>query len=120
MKKENKKMPKRKMSLITKIFIGLFLGILVGYVLNILGGKEHNVINDYIFPFLAFIGNLFIRCIRMVVVPLVFFCIIDAAISLGDIKKLRTIGLKTIAFFLVSGMIAATIGLIVVNIIKPA
>ena len=119
MKKEKEKTPKRKMSLITKIFIGLFLGIFVGYCLNLLGGKEHVHINEYIFPFLAFVGNLFIRCIRMVVVPLVFFCIIDAAISLGDIKKLRTIGLKTICFFLASGMIAATIGLIVVNIIKP-
>ena len=87
------------MSLITKIFIGLFLGIFVGYCLNLLGGKEHVHINEYIFPFLAFVGNLFIRCIRMVVVPLVFFCIIDAAISLGDIKKLRTIGLKNDLLF---------------------
>jgi Na+/H+-dicarboxylate symporter len=119
MKKEDTKKTKKKISLIKKIFIGLFLGIIVGYGLNSLGGKEDLFINGYIFPFLTFIGDLFIRCIRMVVVPLVFFCIIDAAVSLGDIKKLRTIGLKTIAFFLVSGMIAATVGLIIVNIVKP-
>ena len=113
------KKQKQKMSLIKKIFIGLFLGMLVGYILNIMGGKEHLLVDGYIFPFLTFVGDLFIRCIRMVVVPLVFFCIIDAAISLGDIKKLRTVGLKTITFFLVSSMIAASIGLIVVNIVKP-
>lgn len=110
---------KKKLSLVKKIFIGLILGIIVGYILNFLGGTENAIINDYIFPFLSFVGNLFIRLIRMVVVPLVLFCIIDAAISLGDIKKLRTIGLKTIAFFLVSGMIAACIGLILVNIVQP-
>lgn len=110
---------KKKMSLVKKIFIGLIGGIIVGYILNFMGGTENAIINAYIFPFLQFVGNLFIRLIRMVVVPLVLFCIIDAAISLGDIKKLRTIGIKTIVFFLVSGGIAAGIGLILVNIFKP-
>ncbi len=110
---------KKKMSLVIKIFIGLFLGVVVGYVLNILGGENNAVIANYIFPFLQFVGDLFIRLIRMVVVPLVLFCIIDAALSLGDIKKLRTIGIKTIVFFLVSGMIAASIGLVIVNVMKP-
>ncbi len=114
---ENQK--RKKLSLVKKIFIGLILGIIVGYILNFLGGSENPTINNYIFPFLSFLGNLFIRLIRMVVVPLVLFCIIDAAISLGDIKKLRSIGLKTIGFFLASGMIAASIGLILVNIVQP-
>ncbi len=110
---------KKKMSLVKKIFIGLIGGIVVGYILNFLGGTENQFITTYIFPFLSFIGNLFIKLIRMVVVPLVLFCIIDAAVSLGDIKKLRTVGIKTIGFFLISGMIAAGIGLILVNIVKP-
>lgn len=110
---------RKKLSLVKKIFIGLILGIVFGYILNFMGGTQNAIINDYIFPFLSFVGNLFIRLIRMVVVPLVLFCIIDAAISLGDIKKLRTIGFKTIGFFLVSGMIAACIGLIMVNIFQP-
>ncbi|WP_337800151.1 cation:dicarboxylase symporter family transporter [Clostridium sp.] len=44
---------------------------------------------------------------------------IDAALSLGDIKKLRSIGIKTIIWFLATGAISATIGLILANIIKP-
>ena len=57
------------------------------------------IINGYVLPFFQFIGDLFIKLIKMIVVPLVFFCIIDAALSLGDIKKLRSIGIKTIIWF---------------------
>ena len=77
------------------------------------------LVNNYILPFLQFIGDLFIRLIKMIVVPLVFFCIIDAALSLGDIKKLRSIGIKTIIWFLVTGGISATVGLVLANLIQP-
>ena len=86
-KKEKKKQP-----LYVKIFIALFSGIAFGFILNFLGGVNNPIINNYILPFLQFIGDLFIRLIKMIVVPLVFFCIIDAALSLGDIKKLRSPG----------------------------
>lgn len=107
------------MPLYVKIFIALFGGILFGYILNFMGGVENAVINDYILPFFQFIGDLFIRLIKMIVVPLVFFCIIDAALSLGDIKKLRSVGVKTIVWFLATGMVSASIGLVLVNIIQP-
>lgn len=110
---------KKKMKLHVKIFIALFLGIATGYILNFMGGTNHPVINGYILPFLQFLGDFFIKAIKMVIVPLVFFSVTDAALSLGDIKKLRSIGLKTVAFFLGSSAVAATIGLIVANIIKP-
>ena len=107
------------MPLYVKIFIALFGGILFGYILNFMGGVENAVINDYILPFFQFIGDLFIRLIKMIVVPLVFFCIIDAALSLGDIKKLRSVGVKTIVWFLATGMVSASIALVLVNIIQP-
>ena len=112
-KKEKKKQP-----LYVKIFIALFSGIAFGFILNFLGGVNNPIINNYILPFLQFIGDLFIRLIKMIVVPLVFFCIIDAALSLGDIKKLRSIGIKTIIWFLVTGGISATVGLILANLIQ--
>lgn len=83
-----------------KIFIALFAGIIFGYILNFMGGVENPVINEYILPFLQFLGDFFIKLIKMIVVPLVFFCIIDAAAFAGDIKKLRSIGVKTILWFL--------------------
>ena len=110
---------KKGTPLYVKIFIALFAGIAFGYVLNFMGGVENEIINGYVLPFFQFIGDLFIKLIKMIVVPLVFFCIIDAALSLGDIKKLRSIGVKTILWFLATGGISATIGLILANIIKP-
>ena len=110
---------KKETPLYVKIFIALFAGIAFGYVLNFMGGVENEIINGYVLPFFQFIGDLFIKLIKMIVVPLVFFCIIDAALSLGDIKKLRSIVVKTIIWFLATGGISATIGLILANIIKP-
>ena len=110
---------KKGTPLYVKIFIALFAGIAFGYVLNFMGGVENEIINGYVLPFFQFIGDLFIKLIKMIVVPLVFFCIIDAALPLGDIKKLRSIGVKTIIWFLATGGISATIGLILANIIKP-
>ena len=102
-----------------RIFIALGIGIAFGYVLNMMGGTHNPVINGYILPFLQFLGNFFIKLIKMVVVPLVFFCIVDAALSLGDINKLKSVGVTTIIWFLVTGMISAMIGLFWVNLIQP-
>lgn len=110
---------RRKLKVHHKIFIGLFLGIIVGYILNLMGGINNQLINDRILPLFQFFGDLFIRLIRMIVVPLVFFSIIDAVVSLGDPKKLRGIGIKTIVFFLAGGLIAVSIGLLLANIIQP-
>ncbi|MBS5520514.1 MAG: dicarboxylate/amino acid:cation symporter [Acidaminococcus intestini] len=109
----------KKMALHVKIFIALFLGIGFGYVLNFMGGVNNPIINSYVLPFLQFLGDLFLKSIKMVVVPLVFFSIVDAALSLGDLKKLKSIGIKTVIFFLGSSAIAATIGLIYANLIQP-
>ncbi|MCI6152643.1 MAG: dicarboxylate/amino acid:cation symporter [Fusobacterium perfoetens] len=112
--KDSKKIP-----LHIKIFIALFLGIGTGYILNFMGGVNNPMINDHILPFLQFLGDFFIKAIKMVIVPLVFFSVTDAALSLGDIKRLRSVGLKTVVFFLGTSGLAATIGLILANIIQP-
>jgi Na+/H+-dicarboxylate symporter len=117
--KGEEKMSKRKFKLHHKIFMGLFLGVVFGYILNGMGGVDNPLVNDRILPFLQFLGDFFLKSIRMLVVPLVLFSIMDGVLSLGDVKKLRNIGLKTILFFLGSAMIAVTIGLILGNIIKP-
>lgn len=109
----------KKLPLHIKIFIALFLGIFTGYVLNFMGGTENPIINNHILPFLQFLGDFFIKAIKMVIVPLVFFSVTDAALSLGDIKKLRNVGLKTVVFFLGTSAIAASVGLVLANIIKP-
>ncbi len=101
-----------------KIFIGLFLGIGVGMVLSFMGGPDNPTIAK-LMEFFVFLGNLFIRLIRMVIVPLVFFSITSGVINLGDINRLRKLGVRTIGLFLFTSAFSVSIGLLIANIIKP-
>lgn len=101
-----------KMKLTTKILIGLGLGIIAG----LLVGKTHlDFINTWIKPF----GTLFIRLIQMCIVPLVLSTLVVGASSMGDVRKLGRVGVKTIVFFLVTSGIAIFIGLFLANTMKP-
>lgn len=93
--------------LYTKILAGLLLGIPVGLLLG-----AHA---EYVEP----LGTLFIRLIRMIVVPLVFASLFVGTASLGDIRKLGRIGVKTILYYLCTTAIAITIGLALGNTFKP-
>ena len=97
----------KKVPLHMKIFIGLFLGIVVGLIF---GPKARSI---------EFIGTIFIRLITMLVVPLIFFSLSLGTASLGDIKKLGRIGLKTIIYFTLTTAIAIVIGLAAANLLKP-
>lgn len=110
-------MKKRKLKLVHKIFIGLFLGILFGGILSKIG-NEHNIVVK-IMPWLSLLGDLFLRLIRMVVVPLVLFSIISGIANLTELKKLRSIGIKTLVFFMLTGFLAIGTGIILAQIFKP-
>ena len=97
----------RKVPLHTKIFIGLFLGIVAGLIF---GPKAKSI---------EFIGTIFIRLITMLVVPLIFFSLSLGTASLGDIKKLGRIGLKAFFYFTLTTAIAIVIGLMAANLLKP-
>jgi len=96
-----------KAPLHTKILIGLLVGIPAGLIL----GPRAAVIKP--------IGDIFIRLIWMIVVPLVFASIFVGTASLGDLRKLGRIGAKTIMYYFVTTAIAITIGLLIANIAKP-
>jgi Na+/H+-dicarboxylate symporter len=93
--------------LYTKIFMGLALGLLFG----VFAGEAANIF----YP----MGQVFIRLIKMIVIPLVFASVFVGTASLGDPKKLGRIGGKTIGFYILSTAIAIIIGLTTANIIKP-
>lgn len=101
----------KSMKLTTKILIGLIAGIVVGLLL----GGNPDVANNYIKPF----GTLFLRMIKMIIVPLVLSSLVVGTASMGDVKKLGRIGGKTIAYYLITTAIAVTIGLILGNLIDP-
>ena len=97
------------------ILIALFLGLVVGLTLNLVAPSIFEPLNQYVFnP----IGQLFIRLIKMLVVPVVFISIVLGA-GLGDPKQLGRIGLKSISFFLVTTAVAISIAVTFALIIKP-
>ena len=100
------------MNLSTKILIGLILGVIVGLV----GGAG---MIPFAKAWIAPLGTLFINLIKMIIVPVVLASIVVGAASLGDIKKLGRVGLKTLAFYLVTTGIAVTLGIILGAIINP-
>lgn len=99
------------MKLTTKILLGLVAGIVFGLLL---GGMPH-IADSYIAP----LGALFLNLVRMLIIPLVFSSIIVGTASMNDIKKIGRIGGKTIAFYMGTTAIAATIGIFMANLIKP-
>lgn len=103
-------MKKLKLGLAWQIVIGLILGIAVGAVFY---G------NPNIEGFLQPIGDIFIRLIKMIVVPIVVATLIVGVAGVGDIKKLGKLGGKTILYFEVITTIAIIVGLLAANIVQP-
>ncbi len=95
------------MKLYHKILIGLVLGIIAGLIL---GEKA-----EYLKP----IGDIFIRCLRLIVVPLILATLITGVVSTGDIKNLGKTGISTLVYFMVTTTLAVCIGLIIANIFQP-
>ena len=104
------KTEKKKLSLATQIFIALVLGIIAGICFT--GNASFAV--TYIKPF----GTIFLNLIKWVVCPLVFFSIMAGVISMKDIRKVGSIGVKTIVYYLCTTALAITIGLILANAFK--
>ncbi|MGA5690862.1 cation:dicarboxylate symporter family transporter [Cytobacillus pseudoceanisediminis] len=103
-------MKKIKLSLATQIFIGLILGIAVG---GIFYGSE--TAQSVLQPF----GDLFIRLIKMIVVPIVLSTIIVAIAGVGDLKAVGKLGGKSLTYFIGMTLVAIVVGLIAGNVIQP-
>ncbi|MDF2547764.1 MAG: sodium:dicarboxylate symporter [Anaerosolibacter sp.] len=108
----------KKMSLTTKIFIGLIVGLIIGLILNQMGPSDFRdkfLVNGLF----TLVGNVFLNSINMVVVPLVFVSIANGAASITDIRKLGRVGSKTILFYLVTTAVAITIAMVLSIVVKP-
>jgi Na+/H+-dicarboxylate symporter len=102
-----------KLALHWKIIIGLTLGVSWGLFANYAGLIKFTT--DWIAPF----GTIFINLLKLIAVPLVVTSLIVGVSSLKDISRLSRMGSKTIFIYIITTVIAITIGLTVVNIIKP-
>ena len=101
---------KKKLSLTAWIAIGLVLGIVAGLAFQ---GNPH-IATDYIKPF----GTIYLNLIKMVVVPVVLLSIMQGIVSLQDVRKVGSIGIKTVAFYLCTTAIAVTLGLVFANLLN--
>jgi DAACS family dicarboxylate/amino acid:cation (Na+ or H+) symporter len=107
------------MKLHNKILIGLVVGAVVGGLANWQLGTTNPTV-EWINSYIAIpVGQIFLRMLFMVVMPLVFASIALGVAGLGDIRKVGRVGGKAIGYFLGTTALAATLGLIVVNLSRP-
>ncbi len=106
------------MKLHNKILLGLVLGAACGVGAHFaakdagwLAWFNNNVANP--------VGQVFLRMLLMVVVPLVFASITLGVAGLGDLRRVGRVGVRTISYFLLSTTISATLGLTLVNLVQP-
>ncbi|WP_093231152.1 glutamate/aspartate:proton symporter GltP [Thermoflavimicrobium dichotomicum] len=102
---------KKKLGLAWQILIGLVLGIMVGYFLR----EYPKIASDYLKP----IGDVFIRLIKMIVIPIVVSSLVVGVAGTGDIKRLGRLGGKTILYFEIITTVALVVGLLLANVFQP-
>ena len=101
---------KKKLPLATQIFIALILGIIVGLLMQ----NHADFADSYIKP----IGTIFLNLLKFIVVPIVLFSIMSGIISISDIRKVGSIGIKTIVYYMCTTAVAIVIGLVGGNLFK--
>lgn len=106
---------KKKLGLPAWIFIGMVAGILVGLLFALIkGGPEFTT--EWIKP----VGTIYVNLLKFLVVPVVLFSIASGVISLKDLKRVGSVGLRTFIYYMCTTAIAVVIGLVIVNIFKGA
>lgn len=97
----------KKIALWKKILVGVIIGLIIGFV--------SPAAADFISP----LGDIFLRMLKMLIVPLVFFSITSGICKMGDIKQLRTVGIRYVLWIIVSAIIAAICGVVAGLIVQP-
>jgi Na+/H+-dicarboxylate symporter len=103
----------KRIPLYGKILIGMALGMIWGLSADGLGLIEFT--NNWIKPW----GTIFINGLKLIAIPLIIFSLIDGISNLSDVSKLSRIGGRTIGLYLATTVVAVTVGLVLVNVIKP-
>ena len=104
----------RKISLAKKIFIALILGCVCGIIFNLVPKNF-----DILLEIINLIGQIFTNLIKSMVVPLVFVSIALGIASIGDLKKLGSVGSKIIAFYFGTTALAVSFAIFFAKLINP-
>lgn len=91
----------------TQILIAIIAGILAGLALH--ENASH----------LKILGDIFISLLKMIIVPLIMASMVTGIVSIGNIRKLGRIGIRTFAYYMATTLLAVTVGLVLVNLLKP-
>lgn len=103
----------KKLPLYTLIFTGMLVGAVMGVLSVVFDWGEF--VTDWVKPF----GTIFINLLKLIAIPLIIVSLVSGVSNLRDITKLSRIGGKTLSFYLITTVIAITVGLIAVNSIQP-
>lgn len=103
----------KKLALHWQIIIGMALGVAYGIIGTSMGWVDFT--SDWIKPW----GTIFINMLKMIAVPLVLFSLINGVASLKDLSALSRMGTKAIVLYISTTLLAVSLGLVVVNVIKP-
>ncbi|MFI3248865.1 MAG: dicarboxylate/amino acid:cation symporter [Rikenellaceae bacterium] len=96
-----------------KILLGMLLGVVIG-ILAVSFGFD-GIIKNWVEPF----GEIFIRLLKLIAIPLVLLSLIKGIGSLQDVSKLATIGVRTIGLYVISTVVAIVLGVVLVSVIRP-
>ena len=104
----------KKLALHWKILLGMLLGVFFGLAMSFMDQGDQ-IVRDFVKPF----GTIFINLLKLIAIPLILASLIKGVSDLKDISKLSAMGGRTVGIYLVTTLIAVTIGLILVNGIQP-
>lgn len=107
------------MKLHTKILLGLLIGGLLGIAANTMLGPDDPTIAAINKNVAGPIGQIFLRMLFMIVVPLIFASIALGVAGIGDVRRLGRVGAKTLGYYLVTTLVAAAIGVLLVSAVRP-
>lgn len=106
-----------KMSLTVKVMIGMIAGLILGVILNMI---DSDFINTHIVGgFFGMIGKMFVNALKMLVVPLVFFSLINGVTGIGDIRILGRVGGKSFVLYLTTTAIAIAVAILLATLVGP-
>ena len=111
-------MNKKKLPLHVKIFIGLLSGLALGLLSNIFLNGNQNIlwlVSNVAYP----VGQIFLRMIFMIIVPLIFTAIVLGVADFRDLKKIGRVGGKVLLFTIVITAVSVIIGMTIVNVFHP-
>jgi Na+/H+-dicarboxylate symporter len=105
-----------KLKLHWKILIAMILGVIIGFIYHEI---YHGNPDGTIYNIIIALGEIFIRLLRMVIVPLIFTSIVSGVASVGSGKGIGRLGLKTFSYYIITSLLAIMVGLVLTNVLRP-